>query len=198
MEKKKPRAVWKQLDTIFNFILRNWKEYLVLFLIAGVFLFLDQWTKTLVRENIPLGTDWLPDRLAWLMPYARIRHWHNTGAAFGLFQGGSLVFTILAFIVSGFILYYFPRVPKKEWWLRFALGLQLCGAIGNLIDRLRFDGKVTDFISVGNFAIFNIADSCITVGTIILVAGIFLTERAEKKRMLIEKGEDETNRSQAE
>jgi signal peptidase II len=174
-----------------GFFVKYWRDYFVLLLIAGSFIFLDQWTKELVRANIAIGSDWLPDSLSWLMPYARIRHWHNTGAAFGLFQGASLVFTILAFCVAGFILYYFPRVSRKDWWLRLALGLQLCGAIGNLIDRLRFDGRVTDFISVGNFAIFNVADTCISVGTAILVLGVFLTERAARKKLLAEADKDE-------
>jgi signal peptidase II len=182
MEKKDNNRVTTIFTKTKDFIGRFWKDYLVLFGIAGFFLIIDQWTKSLVRAYIPMGTDWLPEKLSWLMPYARIRHWHNTGAAFGLFQGGSLVFTILAFIVAGFILYYFPRISRKDWWLRLALGMQFCGAIGNLIDRLRFNGQVTDFISLGNFAIFNVADSCISVGTAILVLGVFLTERAEKKK----------------
>jgi lipoprotein signal peptidase len=59
-----------------------------------------------VRTNIPFATQWLPKGLEWLMPYARLVYWHNTGAAFGMFQNGSLVFTVLAFIVIGAILYY--------------------------------------------------------------------------------------------
>jgi signal peptidase II len=183
--------------SIKSFVLKYWRDYLVLLLIAGTLISLDQWTKTLVRENIPLGGDWLPEALITWMPYARIRHWHNTGAAFGLFQGGSLIFTILAFFVTGFIIYYFHKVSRKDWWLRLALGLQLSGALGNLIDRLRFDGRVTDFISVGNFAIFNIADSCITVGTIILVLGVYLTEQAEKRKTSQEAGEEKVDADRA-
>lgn len=182
MENKKFTGIAINFNSVIHFIKDYWRDYLLLFLIAGVLIFLDQWTKDLVRDNLMIGEDWLPENMSWLLPYARIRHWHNTGAAFGLFQGGSLVFTILAFVVAGFILYYYPRVPRRDWWLRIALGMQLCGAIGNLLDRLQFEGRVTDFISVGNFAIFNIADSCITIGTIILVLGVYLTERAEKKK----------------
>jgi signal peptidase II len=174
-----------------EFFQRYWRSYVELLLVAGFFTLLDQWTRALVRRNIPMGGDWLPAWLSWLAPFARIRHWHNTGAAFGLFQGGSLIFTILAFFVAGFILYYFPRVDRKEWWLRLALSLQFCGAIGNLIDRLRFNGQVTDFMSVGKFAIFNLADSYITVGTAILVLGVFLTERAEKKKAVAMENKDE-------
>jgi signal peptidase II len=160
---------------------RSLLDYLYLFLISGGIVALDQWTKALVRENIPLGGDWLPDWLTWLMPYARIRHWHNSGAAFGLFQDGNLIFTILAILVSLAIIYYFPRAERHHWWLRLALAMQLAGALGNLIDRLRFR-QVTDFISVGNFAVFNVADASISVGVAILVIGSLWTERQMKKK----------------
>jgi len=153
------------------------RDYVILILLAGPIIALDQWTKMLVRDNIPVGGTWMP--WEWLAPYARIVHWHNTGAAFGMFQNGSLVFTILAFIVSGLIIYYFPHIPTSDWILRLALGMQLAGAAGNLIDRLT-QGRVTDFISIGTFAVFNVADSSITVGTIILVLGTWIKERQEK------------------
>lgn len=157
------------------------EKYGLLIMIVGVLVTLDQWTKWLVRANIPLGGSWLPESLDWLSPYARIVHWYNTGAAFGMFQGGSMVFTVLAFIVIGAIIYYFPQVEKSDWTLRIAMSMQLAGASGNLIDRLTQAGRVTDFVSVGNFPVFNVADSSITVGTIILLIGIFLQEMKEKK-----------------
>ena len=96
-----------------------------------------------------------------------------------MFQGANLLFAILAAIVSVAIIIYFPRVPKSDWIMRVALSMQLAGAVGNLIDRV-FIGQVTDFISVGNFAVFNIADSSITVGVIILLLGVWLQERKAK------------------
>ncbi len=157
------------------------KDYSILFGVAGVLVALDQWTKWLVRENIEFGGMWLPEWLSWLSPYARIVHWYNSGAAFGMFQNGNLVFTILAFLVIGAIIYYFPHVEKEDWTLKVAMGLQLAGATGNLIDRL-IQGKVTDFISVGSFPVFNVADSSITVGVIVLLLGVWLKERSEKKK----------------
>ena len=156
-------------------------SYLNLFGIVVVIVGLDQWTKWLVREHIPFATQWLPNGLEWLMPYARLVYWHNSGAAFGMFQGGSMVFTVLAFIVIGAILYYYPQIESEGWMFRLALSLQLSGALGNLISRLTFDGKVTDFISVGTFPVFNIADSAITVGTALLVLAVWLNERKEKQ-----------------
>lgn len=147
--------------------------------IALVIVILDQWTKGLVRANVPAGATWLPDSLLWLSPYARIVHWYNTGAAFGMFKDGSMVFTVLAFIVSGAILFYYPQVEQKDWSLRLALSMQLGGAVGNLIDRITI-GHVTDFVSVGNFPVFNVADASISVGAAVLFLGVFLQERAEK------------------
>lgn len=157
------------------------KRYWQIVVIAVVIVALDQWTKSLVRANIPLGGTWLPESMSWLSPYARIVHWYNTGAAFGMFKDGSMVFTVLAFIVIGMILYYYPQVENADWSLRIAMSMQLGGATGNLIDRLTI-GHVTDFISIGNFAVFNIADASISTGAAVLFLGIILMERAERKK----------------
>jgi signal peptidase II len=167
-------------------------KYIFLFLIAGAIIALDQWTKSLVRTNLALGETWLPESLMWLSPYARIVHWFNTGAAFGMFQSGSTVFMVLAIIVIGAIIYYFPRVEQNDWTLRLAMSMQLAGALGNLLDRLMYDGKVTDFISIGTFPVFNIADTSISMGTGILLLGVYLQERAAQKaraREAIQAGE---------
>jgi len=164
---------------------RKLRDYLVLFGIAGVIVALDQWTKWLVRTNLPFQGTWLPEGWDWLSPYARIVHWSNSGAAFGMFQNASLVFTILAFVVIGAILYYFPRVGADDWPLRAAMGMQLAGALGNLIDRLTQDWQVTDFISIGNFPVFNIADSSISIGVVVLILGVWWKERQEAKQATI-------------
>ena len=156
--------------------MQKFRDYLWLFLISGFIVALDQYTKWLVRSNLSFAESWLPEQLQSLLPYMRIVYWYNTGAAFGLFQNGNLVFIVLGFIVSGVIIYYYPQVSREDWWLKLALGLQLGGALGNLIDRLQF-GHVIDFISVGSFPVFNVADSAITVGTGILLLGVYLKER---------------------
>jgi signal peptidase II len=157
------------------------RSYLFLFLTAGAVVALDQYTKWLVRSRLAFAEMWLPDQLKEFLPYFRIVYWHNSGAAFGLFQQGNLILMALAFIVIGVIIYYYPRVSPEDWWLKLALGLQLGGAMGNLIDRLTL-GRVTDFISVGSFAVFNVADSAITVGTCILLLGVYLKERKTSKK----------------
>ena len=154
---------------------RHFRDYIPLLVITAIVLFFDQWTKYLVRTGLPYTEVWAP--WDWLLPYARIVHWQNTGAAFGMFQGMSLVFATLAVIVSVAIVYYFPLVPKEDWLIRLALGLQLGGALGNLIDRIQYGGAVTDFVSVGRFAVFNVADASISVGVVLLILGMWQHER---------------------
>lgn len=155
------------------------RKYLFLALLSLPLIALDQYTKAVVRQNLAIGETWVP--WAWLEPYARIVHWHNTGVAFGMFQNASGVIAVLTTLVALAIIYYFPRVPDQDWTLRVAMGLQFTGAVGNLIDRFTI-GYVTDFISVGKFPVFNVADSCITIGTVILILGVWLQERREKAR----------------
>ncbi|GAB4539363.1 MAG: signal peptidase II [Anaerolineales bacterium] len=157
------------------------KEYLNLLGVAGLVIALDQWTKWLVRAHIDFGGQWLPDALNWLSPYARIVHWSNGGAAFGMFQNGGVLFAILAVLVIAAIFYYYPQVEADDWTLKLAMGLQLGGAAGNLIDRLSLNFKVTDFISVGTFPVFNVADASISIGVAVLLLGVWLKEREEKK-----------------
>jgi signal peptidase II len=159
---------------------RNFFTYLPLVLFAALIVALDQWTKWLVRTYIQYGDSWLPHGLEWLKPYARIVNWTNTGAAFGMFQNGNTIFSILAVIVIIVILYYYPLVERSDWTLRLAMGMQLAGAAGNLVDRLTF-GMVTDFISMGTFPVWNVADASITLGVGVLLLGLFFKERAEKK-----------------
>lgn len=152
-------------------------DYGRLLLIAGFLILLDQWTKYLVRSNLAFQEHWSP--WPWLEPYARIVHWKNTGAAFGMLQGFGDIFTILAILVACAILYYYPRVPRDDWPLRLAMGLQFGGALGNLIDRLTH-GYVIDFISVMNFPVFNVADASISVGVAVLILGVWIKERSSR------------------
>ncbi len=156
---------------------KNLMSYLVLLPITGLIVGLDQWTKSLVRSHLALGEVWSP--FNWLTPYARIVHWYNTGVAFGMFQDRNLLFSILVLLISISIFIFYPKLTEDDWFLKIALSMQLGGSIGNLIDRLTV-GHVTDFISVGNFPVFNIADSCITVGAIIMIIALWIDERKQK------------------
>lgn len=171
------------------------RNYFTLFTIAGILVALDQWTKNLVRANITPGSTWLPEGWEHLSTYMRVVHWHNTGAAFGMFQDLSSVFTALAFVVIVAIIWFYNKIEPNDWFLRLALAMQMGGAIGNLIDRLLFDGVVTDWISIGNFAVFNVADASITVGTGVMLFGVWMMERRENQA---QKESDPQNRLETE
>jgi len=162
-------------------------KYWLFVVIAGSIIALDQITKAVVRNNIPFGGSWMP--WDWLQPFFRFVHWENTGAAFGFFQGGGTIFAILAVIIGLFILSYYPQIPENEKLMRVAMAMQFAGAMGNLIDRI-FRGPVTDFISVGDFPVFNVADSSITIGVGLLLLTFWLSERKEKSTEKSSKNED--------
>ena len=163
------------------------KDYAFLFSIAGIIVLLDQWTKSLIRQNLGMGE--VLTLADWLTPYARIVHWYNTGVSFGMLQGSNDIFKIFILAVVIAIIAIFPRIPKEDWTLRLAMAMQLGGAFGNMLDRF-IVGHVTDFISVGNFPVFNIADSSITIGVGVLLLGFWLQDRKEKqaKKSLSETG----------
>jgi signal peptidase II len=106
--------------------------------------------------------------------FLRFIYVENSGAAFGLFQGKSPILTILAMVVVAFLIVYFRHAIAGSLWLSIALGLQLGGALGNVIDRFRH-GFVVDFVNVPKWWTFNVADSAITIGVIML--GLYLVTR---------------------
>lgn len=150
---------------------------------AGLIILLDQVTKYWIRSNLSLGEIYQSE-MAYT-EYFRIVHWSNTGAAFGMFQSGGTIFMILSIIVSLFIIYYFPQIPRSDWIVRISLSLLLGGAVGNLIDRFH-QGHVTDFISVGSFPVFNVADASISCGVAILFIGMWITERQRLRQQTME------------
>ena len=168
--------------------IKNWlsKAWLVL-LVAGVVIALDQWTKTLVRANIPEYTRLYP--FPALGEYVYFEHVLNYGAAFGILQGLGGPLIIIALIVTVAMLFYIPYIPSDQWIVRVLLGLQLGGAIGNVIDRIN-QGYVTDFIKTGIPGFYyipnwNIADSAIVVGVTglgIYIIWTDLQKQREEKR----------------
>lgn len=161
-------------------IFRFFRERMLLITISPLIILLDQISKWLVRSNLELGEVWTP--WPWLNPFARVVHWYNTGVAFGFFQDQNLLFSILSAGIAIGIIIFYPHLSSAERVLRFALAMQFGGAIGNLIDRLTI-GHVTDFLSVGNFAVFNVADSAISIGVVIMLITIFLQDIRERKKM---------------
>ena len=136
-----------------------------LFMIAAAVFAVDQWSKSVVKASLAVGEWWAPMPAAWRI--FRFTHTTNTGAAFGIFPNGGGVFALIAVVVVVVIVVYYRNLPSGNWFVRVALGLQLAGALGNLVDRLRF-GYVTDFVDIGFWPVFNVADSSIVVGVALL------------------------------
>lgn len=140
---------------------------LILPVVALIILMADQVSKAWVIDHIPLNTTL--DVIAPLREIFVLTHITNSGAAFGLFPQLSIVFTFVALAVSVVIVFYYRSIPAGQWLVRLSLGLQLGGAIGNLIDRLRFGGSVVDMFYVRFWPVFNIADSAIVCGVVLLM-----------------------------
>jgi signal peptidase II len=141
-------------------------------LVALAVIILDQLTKAwIVRTLGPTEGNSRPLIGEWLS-FTFVK---NNGVAFGLFRGIPYFFTITSILISiGAILFYRYRLPNNRLWVQFTLGLIVGGAIGNIIDRLRFS-YVVDFVHVRWFpGIFNLADSAITVGVIMLAGYLLL------------------------
>jgi signal peptidase II len=167
------------------------KEFLVQLAIAALILLSDQITKYLVSTRLAVGQSW--DIAPWLAPIFSITHVTNTGVAFGLFQGLGKVFIFTSLIASIAIILYSRQLPPNQLIMRVALGLALGGSVGNLVDRVRFGGTVTDFIDANlrpfhNFPVFNIADSSVTVGVCILMGLLLWEERQERRKEQVAEG----------
>jgi signal peptidase II len=152
----------------------GWRGGLFL-IIAACIVALDQISKLWVRSNITLYES-VP-----IFGCVSLTNVRNTGSAFGLFVNQAFLLALIAIVGVVAILLFYRYFSKSSMLGVSALSLVFGGAIGNLIDRLRF-GYVTDFIDVRlwhdfHWPSFNVADSAITVGSIVLVVFIFLTFR---------------------
>lgn len=148
-------------------------------ILAGLILVSDQLSKRYIIATLDVHESRAP--IAALDKLFQFTHIHNTGAAFGLFPAGGFIFTLIAIVVAVAIVVYTRRLDTGHYLLRIALGLQLGGALGNLIDRLR-QGYVTDFLDFIPFPfIFNIADAAIVSGVVVLFY-LMLLETLEERR----------------
>jgi signal peptidase II len=129
--------------------------------VLAVVLGLDLLTKWLVTSNLAWGQS-VPAE-----GFFRITRVHNTGSAFGLFQGHGTILAIIAIAAVALMIWFYRTAPMPAWPMRAALGLQIGGAVGNLIDRFRY-GFVIDFVDIGPWPVFNVADSSVVVGITIL------------------------------
>lgn len=146
---------------------RSWQPDWILVVAIVAVLVADQLTKFAVKGTMRLGESWPAEGLV------RITHGSNTGTAFGLFPNQTVLLIFASIIAIGFLVYFYRAYALPRPILRLAIGLQLGGAFGNLFDRVAF-GAVTDFIDVGWWPIFNIADSSICVGMATLIVVLLL------------------------
>jgi signal peptidase II len=136
----------------------------VFFIIAGAVFTLDQVTKVLIRRWLAPNEAW--PNADWILNITNVS---NSGAAFGILQGQTVFLVVTSLLGVAAIALYYMYPPLEHGVLRIALALQLGGAAGNLIDRIR-TGEVTDFVNFRYWPAFNVADSCISIG----VATIFV------------------------
>ena len=150
----------------------NWKKYRRLAIVAGLVLLLDQLSKSVIIQYVPLY-----HQIQVIPGIFNITHILNPGGAFGFLANSSYLLRYALFIGAtilaiGLIIYFYRSVPPTHPWLATALALICGGAIGNLIDRLRW-GKVVDFLDFylqqWHWPAFNVADSAISVGMVIFV-----------------------------
>ena len=147
-----------------------YRDYLLIQLAVLVFLS-DQFSKYLVREFLFLHES-VPAQ-----GFLRITHTFNTGSIFGLFQGHNTPLILVSFVGVAVLVLLYRSQRFPTGLLRLSLGLQLGGAFGNLVDRLRL-GHVTDWIDVGPWPVFNIADASIVTGLVVLAWLFVMSERS--------------------
>ncbi len=154
---------------------------LMFLVIAGCVFLLDQWSKATITET--LGPSNPQHYVELFGNWVRFSYVTNAGAAFGLLQDRTLLFTLVALVTIPIIIVTQAYFSNKSWINTVCLGLLLGGTAGNLIDRLRF-GYVVDFIDVGlsqvRWPSFNVADSSFVVGIIVLVLYLLLSPTKSK------------------
>jgi len=126
---------------------------------------LDQLVKWAVVSNIKLG-----EVKGFIPSIMSLTYLQNTGAAFSILENQQWLFTIITLLVIGGAIWYLIKNIKGSFWLISGLTLIIAGGLGNFIDRLR-QGFVVDMFQVDfiNFAIFNVADSYLTIGVLVLI-----------------------------
>jgi signal peptidase II len=144
-------------------------------LVAGSAIVADQVTKHVVTSTVSLD-----DSVKVLGPLS-IHHVQNTGIAFGLFAGATPVVVVVTAVAIVWMLAFFARSAARHPVLPAAFGLVIGGSLSNLFDRLRL-GHVTDFIDIDwwTFRIFNLADSFIVIGVLILLVALVVADRAPR------------------
>jgi signal peptidase II len=138
------------------------RSYIFFWVVIAVF-FLDQISKYLVKNKI-----------------IEINFILNSGSLWGIFQNSAIILAWLSVLVIGIFLFYYEKIEKSHILVKLGSGLIVGGAIGNLIDRVLYKG-VVDFIDLGWFPSFNIADSGISIGVTLLIIYFLFEEKFKRK-----------------
>lgn len=146
------------------------RQWAALIAIVATAVAADQATKHLVASQLELG-----DRVAVVGPFS-IHHVQNSGIAFGLFASATSIVIFLTGLAVLWMLAYFARSGARHPVLPVGLGLVIAGSLSNLVDRIRL-GHVTDFLDIGAWPAFNLADTFIVVGVAVLVAMLVAADR---------------------
>ena len=145
-------------------------HWIALLAIAAAAVAADQVTKHIVASNLALG-----DAVDIAGPFS-IHHVQNSGIAFGLFSSATSIVIALTAIAVAWMVIFFARSGSRHPILPVALGLVVGGSVSNLVDRVRL-GHVTDFLDLGFWPAFNLADTFIVTGLAILLATLVSIER---------------------
>lgn len=148
---------------------------IVYLLIAAALMVLDQMTKHLVRASMMPG-----DSIPVIGEWFRILYVKNTGTAFSMFAGNKLITIALTSVLIIVCLFYVVHEARKgSQAVACLMTLVIAGGLSNLADRLTL-GYVTDMISCGNFAVFNVADIGVTCGCFLTIIAVLLQMRNEE------------------
>lgn len=155
---------------IYNIIMKNKTSYIIIAIIIGLSIVVDLVTKIIFANLFSVSRE----DIVIVHNFFELTYVENTGAAFGMFSGNTVMLTIVSVVmIVGFVLFdYFNH--RNDIWYILGLSLIVGGAIGNLMDRL-FLGYVRDFISIKIFPfVFNLADAFITIGVIFLIISLLI------------------------
>lgn len=160
---------------------------MIFFVIAGLVIFIDQLSKFYIQHNLEIG-----ESIPLIKGILHITYIENPYTSFGLFKYQTIFFVMASLISLILVILIYKKVIfKNRPFMYIPFSLILGGAIGNLIDRIRVEGRVIDFIDIKIWPIFNFADMSIVCGmSIILLYTLFLTS-AQTTDTITEKGEAE-------
>lgn len=160
----------------------NFRNFIIGFTVFAVFLFIDIITKNLIEANLSIY-----ERVNIIGTFVQLTLIYNQGGIFGILQGYQNFFLIVSIIVLILLILYYIFEEHKTLLFNISIGLICAGAVGNILDRLLGKPGVVDFIYIGDDNIFrwpafNVADSVIVVGAILLVIHQLKVEKEKKHK----------------